>query len=159
MNNITWGDGMRRLKIFAVTFTISGLMLGVGQSSAQTYTYDEYGRLKIVTYSSNVKTGYAYDKSDNRTNVQTTTNGILNIPPACQNWSFALSGYPSSYTQATATIIAANFVAHCSDAEGEAMTGTTVNVTVKRGGTEYIPYNVTDQSGGVGSAILTVTFP
>ena len=150
---------MRCLKFMAAIVVVGSQLFASAQTAAQTYTYDEYGRLKVVTYSANVKTGYTYDKADNRSNVQTTTNGVLNNPPACENWSFTITNYPPSYTQATQTVVASHFVARCSDADGESMTGTTVNVTVNRGGTAYVPYTVTDSSGGTGSAVLTVTFP
>lgn len=151
---------MKHLKVIAAAIIIAGQLIAVTPSSAQSYTYDEYGRLKVVTYSANVKTGYTYDKSDNRTNVQTTTNGVLNNPPVCDNWIIELSGIP----QNTVTIHpnVENFTDHCSDADGQALSLVSPanrQVTINRTETKYVPFTVSDGNGGTGSALLTVTWP
>lgn len=151
---------MGRLKLFAAAVTVTGLLAAASQSSAQTYTYDEYGRLKIVTYSANVKTGYTYDKADNRTNVQTTTNGVLNSPPVCNNWIISLPNYQVNTVTITPT--ESDFISNCSDEDGQTLTltaPTNRSTTISRGETKYVPFTVSDGNGGTASAVLTITWP
>jgi hypothetical protein len=61
-----------RFWAFAAAFTILSSMMNVAR--ADTYTYDEHGRLKTVTYTDGSSISYSYDDAGNRTVVvQATT--------------------------------------------------------------------------------------
>ena len=69
--------------VILATLGICALTAAAIAAETITYTYDAKGRLVKVersgTVNNNVKTDYAHDKADNRTN--TTTTGSPNAPP------------------------------------------------------------------------------
>ncbi|WP_216361272.1 RHS repeat domain-containing protein [Caulobacter mirabilis] len=54
----------------AVMLSVAG---GGASAATVTYTYDDLGRLKTVTYSTGVTITYSYDDNGNRTATVTTT--------------------------------------------------------------------------------------
>ncbi|ADU15330.1 RHS repeat domain-containing protein [Asticcacaulis excentricus] len=158
---------MKNRHKYATIFAATVQLLVVSAASAQTYTYDDLGRLKIVTYSNGVKTGYSYDPADNRTKSQTALNGVLNFgsPPVCTNWTIAVGNVPPppmGTNNVTISPPANSFVSHCTDPDGNSMTltsPTNLSFPISRGQTIYVPYTVSDGQGGTGSATLTITFP
>jgi YD repeat-containing protein len=51
---------------------VLGLVIAGSTAFADTYTYDQYGRLTGVTYSDGSSVTYAYDAAGNRTTVSQT---------------------------------------------------------------------------------------
>lgn len=162
---------MRLIAAFGAALLLAGFMPASAQD-VTAYSYDELGRVTTVTHPSGAKSGYGYDKANNRAVTQTALNGVLNMPPVpnsnqsptCTNWSISLNIPYPPYGTNTATISPAvnDFIAHCSDGDGGTLSlvsPSSTSVTINRGQTVYVAYTVSDGQGGTGSAYLTVTFP
>lgn len=123
-----------------------------------TYTYDELGRVTTVTNPSGAKTGYNYDKADNRTRTQTALNGVLsmNNPPSCPSFTMTINPPTNNPVQ-----VQIPFGSGCTDPDGDTITTNPAPYTV----TVYIhtstayPYTASDGKGGTASATITVTRP
>ena len=122
---------------------------------AETYRYDDLGRVKTVTNGSLV-TSYTYDSTDNCTSVQTAAPNT-NRPPVCTDQTINMTGIPPIAT-ATVTLTAAMVLARCSDPDGDAMTVTSPVVphtfTINAGQTHSDPFTVSDGRGGTGSGTI-----
>jgi len=141
-------------------FIIAGLMAAPLTASAQTtntYTYDDLGRLKSVTYPSGPKTGYNYDAADNRTKAQTALNGVLNSAPNCGVAYIPITVTPSSAPPVPIT--GSLTTIPCSDPDGDTMTvispTTAPNFTLAAGQSYSYGITVSDGNGGVTPATVT----
>lgn len=154
---------MRR--IFSVVAVVCAL-LSASYVAAQTYTYDDLGRLKTVTPPAGMVTTYSYDSADNRVSkIVASSSSSTGSPPVCTNWAITVNGVPAPPQGPNTVSITpgtSNFIAHCSDADGNTMTLVTPTATsfsVNRGQTISVPYSVSDGQGNTGSANLSITFP
>lgn len=144
-------------------FVVAGLLAVPVVSSAQTttsYTYDDLGRVKTVSYPSGAKSGYNYDKVDNRTSTQTALNGVLNNPPTCSSWGFDVNAAPGPYS---GQVTAAQILTHCTDPDNDPLTvtspGTPYNYTISSGQTQPVSFTVSDGKGGTASAVMVIHRP
>lgn len=143
-------------------FAVAGLLAAPVVSSAQTtttsYTYDDLGRVKTVSYPSGAKSGYNYDTVDNRTTAQTALNGVLNNPPVCGNAPVAITGVPTFAPpiQVTGSLT----IIPCSDPDGDTLTvisPTTAPTFTLAAGQSYT-YNITVSDGKGGTAVGSITY-
>jgi YD repeat-containing protein len=139
---------------------VLGMLLPAAYVLAETYTYDDLGRVKTVTNGTLVTT-YSYDSADNRTSVQTAAPNT-NHAPVCTNQTTTMTGIPPIAT-ATVTITEAMVLARCTDPDGDAMTVLTPAVpytfTINAGQTRTTPFSVSDGRGGTGSGTITFIRP
>lgn len=166
---------MRNLKVscvyrfclsFISVFLISDFL------HAQTYTYDEKGRVSSVSHGSKT-TCYSYDSAGNRTSTLTSTSPCSsssssggqppNNPPICNNGAVHLGGIPPAAGAVTIPISAATFLSYCSDSDGDTLTlntpNTPYNVVISAGQTIVITFKVTDSKSPEVSATLTYSRP
>ena len=131
-------------------------ILGATCALAETYTYDDLGRVTTVTNGSLI-TSYTYDAADNRTSVQTAAPNT-NRPPVCTDRTINMTGIPPIAT-ATVTVTASMLLERCADPDGDALTVTTPvvphNFTINAGQTHQTPFTVSDGRGGTASATIT----
>jgi len=142
-------------------FLLMALALPAAYVLAETYTYDDLGRLRTVKNGS-VTTTYTYDSADNRITVQSGAP-VTNQPPVCSSQTFPLTGIPPQAT-ATDTITAAKVLARCSDPDGDPMTVTApiplpYTVTIPPGQNKVVPFSVSDGKGGTGSGTFSYIRP
>ena len=69
----------RHTRAVLVAALVAGMALPVLAQDTTSYTYDELGRLKTVTYGDGVSVVYEYDAAGNRTRQEVT--GSTNAPP------------------------------------------------------------------------------
>ena len=69
----------RRIRAVLAAALVAGMALPVLAQDTTSYTYDELGRLKTVTYGDGVSVVYEYDAAGNRT--QQVVTGSSNAPP------------------------------------------------------------------------------
>ena len=126
---------------------------------AQSYTYDELGRVTSETIGTKTTT-YTYDAADNRTSTITTAG---NSAPTCTNPSIYLNSVPTSASPVSIQVSAAQFLGYCSDADGNSLTLVTPSTTpytftIAAGKTVTISFSVSDQMSTT-SATLTYRRP
>lgn len=149
---------MRRIYAFAVVAVLSAMPLA---SSAQTtttsYTYDDLGRLKTVSYPSGAKSGYNYDSTDSRTFGQTATNGVLDNPPGCGVLPINITGVPGVAPPISVT---GTMNPPCSDPDNDPLTvispASAPTFTLAAG--QSYSYNITVSDGRGGIATGTITY-
>ena len=136
-------------------------MFGPTVASAQTYKYDDKGRLIQVDNANGLRTTYTYDAADNRTSVVTATP-TTNHAPVCSNWEIVNTA-PQQAGTVNVMPTAADFTGHCPDADGDTVTltsPTTLSFPIGWNQTlAPITYTVSDGKGGTGTATLTICRP
>jgi YD repeat-containing protein len=133
-----------------------------GTTGASSYTYDELGRVRSVTYSNGSTVNYTYDAAGNRTQVvhfNNNHNPVANADSASTAYVTKVSLNPrGNDTDAdgdSLAIIAVGTAAH----GATAFTGTSVSYTPKSGyyGSDSFTYTISDGRGGTASSTVTVT--
>lgn len=141
---------------------VFGMLVPATYVLADTYTYDDLGRVKTVTSGSLVTT-YTYDAADNRTSIQTAAPNT-NHAPICTNQTTTMTGIPPM-AGATVTITVSAALARCTDSDGDTMTILSSSptlpytFTIYSGQTRSASFTVSDGRGGTGSATITYTRP
>ncbi len=153
------------VRLVAAFCMCAGLAFGPTFAQAQTYKYDDKGRLVQVDNANGLSTIYTYDAADNRTSAVTATTPPpppANHAPVCSNWQIVNTAPPQAGT-VTVSPTAANFISNCSDADGDTLTltsPTTLSWQVAWGQTvSPIGFTVSDGKGGTGTASLTICRP
>lgn len=127
---------------------IYGFFLLSAHLQAQTYIYDDLGRVKSVTTSASITT-YNYDSTDNRASV------IVNRFPTCSSPTNTVTGAIASVTINAATILGL-----CSD-PGDTLTVTSPSLpltySLPAGQSRITNFTVSDGKGGTGSGSVTYT--
>jgi len=133
------------------------------------YTYDNLGRLWVVTYDNGMQVTYAYDSAGNRTSVVTQTG--TNRPPQINNDyvtvnengsitfnPLTLDTDPNGYTLTITGIGASNLAGAT---HPPTLTNTSSSITYTAGtsylGPDYFTYAATNSHGGTGSATVYMT--
>lgn len=153
------------LSFLYISIAASSLYCFYFSAQAQTYTYDELGRVKAVAYSSK-ETKYDYDAADNRTSIITkgssSSSSGSNTFPVCTSPTYTITGVPSA-VPAPITLTQSSLIALCTDANGDALAVTSpivpYSITISTGQTKTIPYSVSDGKGGTGNGIVTYKRP
>lgn len=127
--------------------------------STTSYTYDDFGRLKVVSHPSGAKTGYQYDAADNRTRVQAALNGVLNLSPVCGPHHITITGVPQNVPTITITGSITN--SSCIDPDGDTLTVTNPTTapvfTLSQGQSYSYSLTVSDGRGGTASGTRIYT--
>ena len=142
------------------------LLVAAGYGQAQTYTYDELGRVKNVTQGDRTTT-YTYDAADNRTSTVTTGPGgggsSSNSAPTCSSTTVNMGSIPTFAGPVSVQLTAANFISKCSDSDGDTLTlispSAPYSFTVASGQTVNITYKVSDGTAADVSATFTYKRP
>lgn len=156
---------MRWFSGIAAVAALSATPALLWAQSTTTYTYDDLGRLKVVSYPSNAKTGYQYDAADNRTWTQTDLNGNLNPPPPppppnrppnCGAVPIEITGVPAQVYTITVT---GSINPPCNDPDGDTLTrtspATAPTFTLTQGQSYTYSISVSDGHGGTGTGSYT----
>lgn len=142
---------------YKIIIWIGALLVSVGVL-AETYIYDDLGRIKTVSYTSTA-TRYNYDNANNRTSSVTTPN----TPPTCSSPTTNVTGVPS-YATATITITAAAIISLCPDPNGDTLTITSpgalpYSFTLNAGQSVSVSFTVFDGKSGTSSGVITYKRP
>jgi large repetitive protein len=134
--------------------------------AATTYTYDNLGRLSIVTYDNGMQIVYTYDGAGNRTSVVTQSGSVL--PPVAVNYNIKVNegAATAPFNPLTNDSDPQNYTLTISSVGTPAVNGATVahtsnsiTYTPKSGytGNDSFTYTVFDQHTGYATATVFVT--
>ncbi|MGN6424364.1 MAG: Ig-like domain-containing protein [Asticcacaulis sp.] len=145
--------------LFIVAALSATPLAAAAQTTTNSYTYDDLGRLQTVTYPSGAKTGYSYDNADNRTQAQTALNGVLgggpNHPPICVTQTINITGVP---TYVPSISVTGTLSAPCNDPDGDVLTVTSPTsaptFTLSAGQSYSYNLTVSDGHGGTGTGTM-----
>ncbi len=144
------------MRLLSLVLVCAGLALGARAAEAQTYKYDDKGRLIQVGNANGLTTTYVYDNADNRTSAVT----VANHAPTCSNGSYQFPIPTNVPPQAVSVSTTSIFTGNCTDADGDTLTVTNpalpLNFTIAAG--QAIPYSFTVSDGKGGTATATETF-
>ncbi len=141
-----------------------GLLVAASNGIAQTYTYDDLGRVKSVTPASGSASTYNYDNADNRTCTALGTGVCAtNHAPTCNNWVINMNSVPVNAAPVSGSVVAGSFLANCADADADTLTVSSpampMPFTIAAHQTLNYAFSVSDGKGGTASAVLTMTRP
>ncbi len=128
---------------------------------AETYTYDDLGRLKTVTHNGKTKV-YYYDAAGNRTATETTDHiPSDNAPPVCVNPTIYMN-VPSYAGPVSVSVSESQLVSTCHDDDLDTLTVTShssLNISVSAGQSVTVSFVVSDGNGGTANGKMTYRRP
>ncbi len=155
-------------KLFIGTAVLA-VLLATSLSATQ-YSYDNLGRLWVVTYDNGMQVTYNYDSAGNRTSVVTQTG--TNRPPQIVNDNVTVNENgtitfnpltydtdPNGYTLSITGVGASNLAGSSNAPITLSSTSNSITYTPATGyiGKDYFTYAVTNSHGGTGSATIYTT--
>lgn len=157
----------RRLVKWCAAAAMGAVVMTATFAATVSYTYDEHGRLKTVTYANDSSVVYSYDVAGNRTQANTiTVPGVpssISVPSSSSTGSFTVSWGAASGTVSSYELYEATNSSFSGQVLAYSGAGTSHAVSGKGPGTYYYRVRACNGSGcsayRAGANGTTVTSP